>query len=343
MATDYNFSDSGLRKICKKHDIPIPPLGYWQKIQYGKKVKKTALQGLKETEIIIDVNKQTSKKIKENTIDYITIINSNKNLILKVPQKLMVPEKITVEIQENLKSQKPNNYLSPIGAVNTTGGLPDFIVTPKNISRSLKILDTLLKNFYKLGYTLSFKNRRFQITTQYGESLIFSIREKCNTKDEINKYGRKERYLIPNGKLSVKIDLMGTTEFVDKEHAPVEKQIVKILSKVLSGFDDARERARQWKVYRDEMEEARKFQEEKQKIKENELEKFRDFYNEAHRWKKYMILKEYFDYLNSQDNSLEKKERLIWAKEKLAWYNPLINKVDLLLNDVDKDKLEFKK
>ena len=32
LAKRYGLSDVGLRKICVKHDIPTPPLGYWAKL-----------------------------------------------------------------------------------------------------------------------------------------------------------------------------------------------------------------------------------------------------------------------------------------------------------------------
>src|SRR6476660_9085402 len=39
----YNISDVGLRKMCIRMEIPLPPAGHWAKIQFGKKFKKTAL------------------------------------------------------------------------------------------------------------------------------------------------------------------------------------------------------------------------------------------------------------------------------------------------------------
>jgi hypothetical protein len=33
----------GLGKICKKLDIPLPPLGYWAKLQHGKAVTRPPL------------------------------------------------------------------------------------------------------------------------------------------------------------------------------------------------------------------------------------------------------------------------------------------------------------
>lgn len=39
----YQISDVGLRKICVKLNIPVPPVGYWAKIAAGQTVKKTRL------------------------------------------------------------------------------------------------------------------------------------------------------------------------------------------------------------------------------------------------------------------------------------------------------------
>ncbi len=39
----YGISDVGLRKICKKHNIPTPLQGYWAKLLHGKPVRKIEL------------------------------------------------------------------------------------------------------------------------------------------------------------------------------------------------------------------------------------------------------------------------------------------------------------
>jgi hypothetical protein len=48
VAKDYGVSDVAIRKICKKHDIPLPPLGYWAKLQHGKKVEQSKLPPLRK-------------------------------------------------------------------------------------------------------------------------------------------------------------------------------------------------------------------------------------------------------------------------------------------------------
>ncbi|PRF40283.1 hypothetical protein [Burkholderia multivorans] len=39
----YGMSDNGLRKICQKLGVPLPPLGYWAKLRAGQTVKRTPL------------------------------------------------------------------------------------------------------------------------------------------------------------------------------------------------------------------------------------------------------------------------------------------------------------
>ncbi len=43
LSKDFGISDVALHKICKKHGIPNPPLGWWAKKAAGKKVRQTPL------------------------------------------------------------------------------------------------------------------------------------------------------------------------------------------------------------------------------------------------------------------------------------------------------------
>ena len=43
LAEKYGLSDNGLRKVCKRLDVPMPERGYWAKVAAGHKVKKTPL------------------------------------------------------------------------------------------------------------------------------------------------------------------------------------------------------------------------------------------------------------------------------------------------------------
>ncbi len=47
LAKEFALSDVALHKICKKHDIPNPPLGWWAKKAAGKAVRQTPLPKVK--------------------------------------------------------------------------------------------------------------------------------------------------------------------------------------------------------------------------------------------------------------------------------------------------------
>ena len=43
LGSKYGLSDVGLAKVRRKHDIPLPPRGYWARKQHGKAVKQSRL------------------------------------------------------------------------------------------------------------------------------------------------------------------------------------------------------------------------------------------------------------------------------------------------------------
>src|ERR1700712_4534496 len=47
LAKEFALSDVALHKVCKKHDTPNPPLGWWAKKAAGKAVKQTPLLNAK--------------------------------------------------------------------------------------------------------------------------------------------------------------------------------------------------------------------------------------------------------------------------------------------------------
>lgn len=61
LAREYDLSDNGLRKICDKLNIPVPKSGHWQKVQHGKKIKRTPLPSF-SGETIVTIQKPTQEE-----------------------------------------------------------------------------------------------------------------------------------------------------------------------------------------------------------------------------------------------------------------------------------------
>ena len=60
----YEIKNSELRKILSEMSIPIPEMGYWQKIQYGKSVE------IKELPIDYSGKEVVTLAIRENPLSF---------------------------------------------------------------------------------------------------------------------------------------------------------------------------------------------------------------------------------------------------------------------------------
>ena len=56
VAKKYNANYNDLLKICKKADVPVPPSGYWMKIEYGKPVEQIPLPESLTLEVMLPGN-----------------------------------------------------------------------------------------------------------------------------------------------------------------------------------------------------------------------------------------------------------------------------------------------
>lgn len=51
IAAEFGISDTALRKICDRHDIPTPGRGYWAKVASGKTFPKPKLRPAKRPDL----------------------------------------------------------------------------------------------------------------------------------------------------------------------------------------------------------------------------------------------------------------------------------------------------
>ncbi len=126
VAKKYNSPYSLLLKLCKEADIPIPPSGYWTKINFGKPVTQAPLPDSK-TEMITLPNQDTSiiktkeanKEVQNTRMDVVsTIVNvqeskyiQNDNLSVLHPNELRTGQDILEKTEDNgINSQQSPKY-----------------------------------------------------------------------------------------------------------------------------------------------------------------------------------------------------------------------------------------
>src|SRR5882724_7628835 len=103
----YNISDSGLRKICERLNIPTPKAGYWEKLKWKKPVYKhlldtnykgeqsVSLQPIKEGNEKSTDNKAALSKLQKE-------IEADPGVSLTVPYKLTSPHKLIIDARQML-------------------------------------------------------------------------------------------------------------------------------------------------------------------------------------------------------------------------------------------------
>ena len=187
LALKYNLSDNGLRKICKKHEIPLPLLGHWQKIQYNKKVKVIPLTKDIKREDNITINKGEIKENEgiTNFSKLLKEITDDTTLSFKVPDKLSNPDKLTSEAKEDLANKSKEKYGIYRGITTTSNGVISISVAPKNYNRALRIMDKIIK-----------------LLKQRGHKSITTIVEIKDEEIKIRLRERLKRITIPDAKYS---------------------------------------------------------------------------------------------------------------------------------------------
>jgi len=310
LAPKYGISDVGLKKICKKLNLPTPPLGYWTKIQHNIRVEKTPLPRLKRGEPQI----HTIQKFELNSKDNFEFSEEAKEIIsefgpIKVPERLTSPHPLVRKTRDALLKAKSDKY----------GILHNWRIKHLNVrvsagllSRALRIMDCLIKFFEKQGFEVSIGNQNESTGTGviiFEEKIKFYIQEKSHRTDHIPTEKEKEdlkrwhyasfdKYdYNPSGKLTLKIDAWSASgvrkRWSDGKIQRVEKFLTEFVVNMVKVADIKRtdriereERMRRW-------EEERKRQAELERLRQIEAEHLRELENQANRWLKSKQLREY--------------------------------------------------
>jgi len=350
LAKELVFDAYNLRKLCKKHNIPLPESGYWQKLKYNKEVYiiDFPVDKEKDNTIILYLNEKghvtynPPKNIKSKLKSEI----ENK-LSLKVPEKLSKPHKYitaTKIYHKELKIRnKTRNWSMKIDdsdalSVNVSDGL---------FSRALRFMDTLIKAMEKRGYIIKVSNHTTITLLEQSYNIRLSEKNRRIKRETDNSWDSYD--LEPTGNLCLKLDRSyPIKEWSDAKTKPLEDKLADILVWIETKAKEDKERAIENAIWREKQDKLRKIEENLQKQKDEELSKFKALLTMATRWHKAEYLRKFIKELGRNDVKLQYENQpfedtLEWAKEKADWYDPLIEKEVKLLEDVDRDTLEAKR
>jgi hypothetical protein len=345
LAKKYNLSDNGLRKVCKKLDIPLPKNGYWQKIQYNKKVSKEKLPVNNSVETSITLkfrdNSETIINGEGNELNHLTkeLQNVLKDTIV-FPEKLTRPHQLIIDAKNDLKTKEPSYQHNIKGLLNTSSGILNITVAPPSVKRALLFMDVFIKALQKRGH---------KITVKEGTKIVIDnieigigLRERLKRKIVKGTYYDSTE-LYPSNILSLSLYVYPAKDWTDTDTSKLEDKIPNIIAKLELQAIEEKRKAIERELWHIEYERQRKIEEDFKARKEQEKIKTKKLFSDAEKFDKATIYRNYIAATEQKaikENNLteELKDWIKWANEKADWFDPFTNKEDELLNDNDREE-----
>jgi hypothetical protein len=345
LAKKYNFSDNGLRKVCKKLDIPLPKNGHWQKIQYNKKVIKAKLP------VNNTVDASITLKFRDNAE---TIINGEGNALNQLtkelqtvlkdtivfPEKLTKPHQLIIDAKNDLKTKEPSYQHNIIGLLNTSSGILNITVAPQTVKRALLFMDVFIKALQKRGH---------KITVKEGTKIVIDnmemgigLRERLKRKIVKGTYYDSTE-LYPSNILSLSLYVYPAKDWTDTNTSKLEDKIPNIIAKLELQAIEEKRKAIERELWHIEYERKQKIEEDFKARRNIELSKTTKLFSDAEKFDKATIYRNFIEATEQKaikENKLtdELKEWIKWAKEKADWFDPFTNRQDELLNNNDREE-----
>jgi len=347
LAKKYKISDNGFRKICKRMNIPIPAMGHWQKIQYGKKVIITKLPVKYEGKDEITLGEKGEGDINVDSPivqqrRLIQTIENTKDLPLTVPDRLSSrPDKLIRSTSDYYDAVR-KYYKSQHGSYPDRNNVLSIQVQDESRPRALRLLDTIIKVLRSRKHDVIADH--FTTYAKIGDEHVkFRLREKQRVSDVKTSYGGRQ--YESTGEFVFVIDIGSYTRKEIKDgHEPIETKISTIIAMLeLEGKRMMEQRIR-YEIQRKLREEQEKIERELKERQDKEAKAFKKLFLKAIRLHQANILRNYIKTVETKTvNEGKLTEEFTkwqtWAEKKVSWYDPLINDPDPLLNDHHKTHL----
>lgn len=304
LAGKYGVSDVALGKICRKHNIPLPGAGHWAKVAAGKKFSRPPLPDDAASEISISPPEKGKAEQAQNRLALAHQL-AEVPAELHVPQTISKPHRLTVLTKEFLKSRKPEMY----GLVSCWPPRGYAIaVSPHQVGRALRILDTLVKALERAGFEIVVdeKERELQVVI-LGEAIPFRMREASAQipippeKREEGIFSRAYDY-HPKGVLSIQLP-----KYLDQVKSswsdgkkPLEENLATVFEGILVAAVRYKERSEELAAWKADFREKERIRAEEKAALEHERKTLDTLVQEAQRWTMSQQVLDYVTHIETQ-------------------------------------------
>ncbi len=201
---ELGLSASGVANVCRKHNIPVPAVGHWTKIEVGHKITPPALipefSGNEAVHIYVrDRLSPEFAALAAETSPKVTIPKGNSHALALKTEKL-------------LSSGKENDRKLLVPKVGTASHL---FVSRDQLPRGLRIMNALFLALEERGHIVSWPNKEDEhlAVSVEGEPVAISMREVLDSeKHVLTPAEQKHSWMAPKwdykltGRLRLSID-----------------------------------------------------------------------------------------------------------------------------------------
>ncbi|MFQ5899711.1 MAG: hypothetical protein ACE5JN_15890 [Candidatus Methylomirabilia bacterium] len=315
VAPRHGVSDVALRKICRKMEVPAPPVGYWQRRRHGYQDPRASLpRARKGTKLVVTLD--GARKAPPNhphspEAEALLGFDSAEESRVRVPDRLARPHPLVRQTAEALGRVKPDRWgllRQPRGSL-----CLDIRVGPKSLGRALRIMDALVKAVEARGFRLrvSEGDRPGTYVELLGEELQVALEERTRRIDHVLTKNERERRAkwgsswaprwdyMPSGTLALSIKEFDGTgvrrTWQDGRRRRVEDMLNDVLAGLAVGAEAKRvgrlERERRLREWREE----ERRQVEAERRRQEEERRRQELERQAEAWAKAQLIRAYID------------------------------------------------
>lgn len=336
LSKEFGLSDNGLRKICKKYDIPIPKVGYWQKIQYRKKVEQEKLEYFdKWVDTKIVINESDKQEDYQTTIARrINEIEQVCSKLLPVSETLLKPHPLVKAAKVNLNAQKKRtSWRNLPECIHTDRNILSISVQKHNVNRALRIMDVFIKMIECRDHTVVIESEATKLIV-FGEMFAIRFREK-HTRQNIPDEKWATTEMVPNNRLSIKYDYHFDKEWTDKGTL-LEEQLPKIIAFFELKSIEIKEQRERNRIAKIEADRKREIEQKLQLRQEWEIKKKDILIISSQEWHKAEYLRCFIAKIEENNDNSEKTQKwLKWANLQLEKLNPLSKGIEAFISQFD--------
>lgn len=298
LAKEFNISDVGLAKACRRSKIPTPPVGYWSKVAHGKSIPKPPLPSASDAFVVLEPERH-----RQEGGSVVPTAEEFPGLQVAVRPDLEGLAPFTASTYAHLS--KGNASTSGF-LVSGSSSFFSCSTSVGSIGRVARILDAIERTLPVVGAKLvrDTESKRLAVGVD-GEKVTFSIAEKFTRTEHVIEHAqyawlnqRTYEYHF-TGELKLTIDgyFPGQKGWSDGSRARLEEKLANFVMGLVSA-------ARATRKLREERETQRLRWEEEAKIRQAQEEEFRKlrtfksrFSTEAIAWHRHKQAREYLEYL----------------------------------------------